>query len=116
MEQDFQQELLEIFQQEAEDYLAVLRNGIQSLEEQPAPETIEEIFRTTHSLKGAARAVSFSAVEELCQALESIFSKIKNKELKLSPELIEIFADAVDALVDLLEQESLMLIQTNSCC
>ncbi|MCD6376383.1 MAG: Hpt domain-containing protein, partial [Caldisericaceae bacterium] len=52
MEQDFQQELLDIFQQEAEDYLAVLRNGIQSLEEQPAPETIEEIFRTTHSLKG----------------------------------------------------------------
>ena len=107
MEQDFQQELLEIFQQEAEDYLAVLRNGIQSLEEQPAPETIEEIFRTTHSLKGAARAVSFSAVEELCQALESIFSKIKNKELKLSSELIETFADAVDALVDLLEQGEL---------
>ncbi len=98
MEQDFQQELFEIFKQEAEDYLGVLNDGLHRLKDGADEQVVEQIFRTTHSLKGAARAVSFSAVEELCQALESIFSKLKDKEMELSADLIDLFAEAFDEL------------------
>ncbi len=106
MDQDFEQELLEIFKAEAEDYLTILTDGLTALDEQFDAQTIEEMFRTTHSLKGAARAVNFSAVEELCQVLETLFSKIKNNALKLNDAILEVMNKAIDHLTELLQQNN----------
>ncbi|MHB2155205.1 hybrid sensor histidine kinase/response regulator [Calditrichota bacterium GD2] len=106
MDQDFERELLEIFKAEAEDYLNILNDGLLALEEGTDERAIEEMFRTTHSLKGAARAVNFSAVEELCQAIESLFSKIKNKELELNEEIRAVLNRSIEHLNELLNQNN----------
>ncbi|WP_456442947.1 hybrid sensor histidine kinase/response regulator [Caldithrix abyssi] len=106
MDQDFERELLEIFKAEAEDYLTILNDGLLTLEEGTDERAIEEMFRTTHSLKGAARAVNFSAVEELCQAIESLFSKIKNKELELNEGIRAVLNRSIEHLNELLNQNN----------
>ncbi|WP_457565406.1 hybrid sensor histidine kinase/response regulator [Caldithrix abyssi] len=106
MDQDFERELLEIFKAEAEDYLTILNDGLLALEEGADERAVEEMFRTTHSLKGAARAVNFSAVEELCQAIESLFSKIKNKELKLNEGIRAVLIRSIEHLNELLNQNN----------
>ncbi len=106
MDQEFERELLEIFKAEAEDYLSVLNDGLLALEEAPDERTLEEMFRTTHSLKGAARAVNFTAVEELCQAIESLFSKLKNHELEMNDAILDLLIKSIDHLNELLAQNN----------
>ncbi|NOX87466.1 MAG: hybrid sensor histidine kinase/response regulator [Calditrichaeota bacterium] len=105
MQRDFTQELLEIFKSEAEDYLNILNGGLLELEHSENPETLEEIFRTTHSLKGAAQAVNFNGVEELCQAMESVFSRLKQKQIKITPPLLDILRQSVEHLEFLIKSD-----------
>ncbi len=63
-----------------------------------AIEFVEVIYRDAHSLKGAARAVNISAIESICQALESVFSKIKNKKIELNPKLFDLFHQTTNTL------------------
>ena len=105
MDQDFIQELIEIFKSEAEDYLNILNSGLLELENNSNPELLEQIYRTTHSLKGAARAVNFSGIEELCQVMETIFSRIKNKKMEISPELLDVLLAGVEELTQLINDD-----------
>ncbi len=105
MDQDFTQELIEIFKSEAEDYLNILNNGLLELEENPTPELLEQIYRTTHSLKGAARAVNYSGIEELCQVMETIFSRIKNGEMKVTPEILDVLLAGVEELSEIINSD-----------
>jgi len=102
MDQDFLQELIEIFKSEAEDYLNVLSSGLLELENGPNPEVLEQVFRTTHSLKGAARAVNYSGIEEICQVMETIFSRLKNGEMELSPALMDVLMEGVEQLSEII--------------
>ncbi len=106
MDQDFLDELIEIFKSEADDYIQVLNRDMAALQQEASAQVLEEIFRTTHSLKGAARAVNFSGIEELCQVLESIFSKLKQNEMELNPELLDLLQESIDHLSTLIEEGS----------
>lgn len=63
---------LQFFFEEAEEHLTVLEKGLSSLEEnsQPTPETIEELFRTAHTLKGAAGLVKQDRISQIAHCLE----------------------------------------------
>ena len=76
-DREFLTRLLATFSVEAAQHIAVLTSGLLELETAVSggrrPEIVETVFREAHSLKGAARAVNFSKVEAICQALESAF-------------------------------------------
>jgi two-component system chemotaxis sensor kinase CheA len=103
---EFQKKLLATFKEEAAEHLAALSSGLIALERSPSPEKqsglIETIFREAHSLKGASRAVNLAEIETVCQSLESVFSSLKRKEIKLSPELFDLLHKTADALGGLL--------------
>ncbi|MEW6194589.1 MAG: response regulator [Bacteroidota bacterium] len=105
-ENDFLKKLLATFRIEAEDHVKTISSGLMELESETHPEErikiIETIFREAHSLKGAARAVNNSEIETLCQSLENIFSKLKNRKLNISPGLLDLFHLAVNYLDNLL--------------
>ncbi len=105
MDQDFTEELKEIFKNEAEDYLNILSSGLLELEEHREPELLEQIYRTTHSLKGAARAVNYTGIEELCQVMETIFSRIKNGEMELTHELTDLLLAGVEELKTMINSD-----------
>ena len=102
-EQDeFLQELLADFRIEATEHYNTIQEGLLSLESRgssvPDNSTIERIFRCTHSLKGAARAVNLLDIEKLCMTLESVFNSLKKGESIINPPLFDILNKAVDLL------------------
>ena len=82
-EQEFLRRLRATFEMEAAEHLGVMGAELLALEKLPPgqePSRYETIFRTAHSLKGAARAVSARDVEVLCQAMEGVFARWKRGE------------------------------------
>src|ERR1043166_4089311 len=100
--QDFLKRLLVTFKLEAEEHLKQMTAGLLELEKTSIAENqtpiVENIFREAHSLKGAARAVSMTEIEELCQSVESVFAAWNRKELISSPELFDILHRVVQSL------------------
>ena len=82
-------ELFRLFKAESEEHLARLDDGLLRLEKTPAdPALLEEVFRESHSLKGAARMLGLARVETASHALESILNAARRGEAPLTPETI----------------------------
>ena len=83
-------ELEKLFKAESDEHLACLDNGLLRLEQTPAdPDILEEVFRESHSLKGAARMLGLTSVETAAHRLESIFNAARKGDQPLTSEAIE---------------------------
>ncbi|MGH8056117.1 MAG: chemotaxis protein CheA, partial [Candidatus Entotheonellia bacterium] len=104
--QDIMARLLATFQVEAQEHLQAITANLLTLERGlPPAEThdmVEATFREVHTLKGAARSVSLMDVEALCQALESVLSRITRGALSLSRPVLYGIQEAVDGIAHLL--------------
>ncbi len=105
-DQDIKERLLAVFRVEAEEHLQALTANLLALENgippEQAREVIEATFREAHTLKGAARSVSLMEVEAVCQAIESVLSRITHGRLELSPPILNQLQEAVDGVARLL--------------
>lgn len=105
-DQDFLKKLLATFKVEAAEHLKAMTSGLLELEKvsdaEREREIIETVFREAHSLKGAARAVSQSEIEAVCQSLESIFATWKRSGVARSPEIFDLLHQASDSARKLL--------------
>ena len=103
---DIKDRLLTIFRAEAEEHLQAITTNLLALERglpaEQAREVVETMFREVHTLKGAARSVSLMDVEALCQALESVMSRITRGHLTLSLPILNCLQEAVDGVARLL--------------
>lgn len=104
--QNIKERLLAIFRVEAEEHLHTLTTNLLALEQgvppEQAREVIEASFREAHTLKGAARSVSLMDVEAVCQAMESILSRITQGRLAPTPPILDRLQEAVDGVARLL--------------
>lgn len=83
-------ELHKLFKAESEEHLARLDDGLLRLEKTPAdPELLEEVFRESHSLKGAARMLGLTRIESAAHGFESIFNAARKGDQVLTPDVIE---------------------------
>ena len=83
-------ELRKLFKAESTDHLARLDDGLLRLEKTPADGALlEEVFRESHSLKGAARMLGLSRIESAAHGLESILNAARKGEAPLTPAVIE---------------------------
>ncbi len=107
---DLQRQLLKTFQVEAQEYLQKLNESLLQLERQPDEATrhalLQEVFRTAHSLKGAARAVSLTDVESLAHVMENVLQQARDAKLELTPDMCDALYDALDAIQLILNGES----------
>ncbi len=105
-EEEFLKRLQAMFQVEAEEHIKLLSDGLLELEKKPDQarygELVENIFRETHSLKGAARSVERADIESICQVLESIFSQVKNNLLVLTATQFDLIHQTVDGISKLI--------------
>lgn len=71
--------LLAIFREEAADHLRAIAREVSGLERETRPaqvdEQLEQLFRTVHTLKGAARSLSIGSIERLCHEIEDLCSE-----------------------------------------
>ncbi len=74
------------------------------LEKEPENEdTINEIFRAAHSLKGMAGTMGYKRMQRLTHDMENVFSEIRNGKMKASPNLIDLLFRGLDALESYLD-------------
>ncbi|WP_321507412.1 hybrid sensor histidine kinase/response regulator [uncultured Methanoregula sp.] len=102
---EFEKRLLATFRDEAEEHLGVMVALLLELESAGSaadPGVIERIYRTTHSLKGAARAVSQKEIESVCQNLENVFSRMKKGMFVPDAEAFDLFFQAIKIVQALL--------------
>ena len=98
---DDMKEIFEEFLVEADEILEELQNDLVELEQNPEDkELLNKIFRGMHTLKGGAGFLGLTSIVELAHRVEDIFNKLRNDELKVTPELMDIVFAAVDKLVE----------------
>lgn len=90
---------LEIFIDETKEHLQSLNDHILILEHEPENvDTINEIFRAAHSLKGMAGTMGYKRMQRLTHDMENVFSEIRNGKMKASAKLVDILFKGLDAL------------------
>ena len=90
---------LEIFLDETKEHLENLNAQILKLEQEPEDvDTINEIFRAAHSLKGMAGTMGYKRMQNLTQDMENVFSEIRSGNMKVNSNLIDTLFQCLDAL------------------
>ncbi|MBO4981713.1 MAG: chemotaxis protein CheA [Lachnospiraceae bacterium] len=90
---------LEIFLDETKEHLQNLNTQILELESDPENmDTINEIFRAAHSLKGMAGTMGYKRMQNLTHDMENVFSEVRNGNIKVQPDMIDVLFQCLDAL------------------
>jgi two-component system, chemotaxis family, sensor kinase CheA len=104
-DEELLKKLLPMFHMEARDHLRIISTGLTEIERsgpERLREIVENIYRESHSLKGAARSVNRSDIVAICQSLENVFSALKRQEITLSSRILELLHQTVDFASDLI--------------
>lgn len=90
---------LEIFLDETAEHLQNLNTQILSLEQEPDNmDTINEIFRAAHSLKGMAGTMGYKRMQNLTHDMENVFSEVRNGNITVKANMIDVLFQCLDAL------------------
>ena len=90
---------LEIFLDETREHLESLNTQILNLEQNPEDaDTINEIFRAAHSLKGMAGTMGYKRMQNLTHDMENVFTEIRNGAMKITSPMIDTLFQSLDAL------------------
>ena len=95
---------LEMFIDETKEHLQNLNDQVLVLEAEPDNiDTINEIFRAAHSLKGMAGTMGFKRMQRLTHDMENVFSEIRNGKMSVTPDLVDIVFKCLDAIEEYLD-------------
>ncbi|WP_447962259.1 chemotaxis protein CheA [Nitrospira sp. Ecomares 2.1] len=96
---DEMKEILNDFLAESSEMLEALDQHFVKLETEPSnSELLNEIFRCMHSMKGSAGFLGFTHLVEVAHQAESLLNKLRQGEMSVSPFIIDIILEAVDAV------------------
>jgi two-component system chemotaxis sensor kinase CheA len=103
-QEELNQRLFAAFAGELRDNVRILERDLLAIEANPDPANtaalITTLFRSAHSLKGAARAVNLEAIEAACHRMEGIFADVRDGRERLSTARIQTLLKMIDALKD----------------
>ncbi len=94
----------ELFFSESQEYLKKINKELVKLEKTPSDlETINEIFRSMHTLKGMAATMGYKELADFTHHLEDVFDNLRSGKIKLSPEITDLIFESVDTLATIIE-------------
>ena len=100
--------LLRAFLEEAEELVEKLNENLLQLEKEAGnPDSINEIFRLTHSLKSESALLGFTHLSELAHRLEDVFDSIRAETLTLSRPLMDAIFSASDLIHEIISRISI---------
>jgi chemotaxis protein histidine kinase CheA len=100
-----QQRILGYFIEEAKEHLDTLEKGLLGLRSaEKDPESLNEMFRAAHSVKGGAAMLGFSSIQKTAHRLEDSFKVLKEHDVNVDQRLETLFLQGYDTLKDLIEQ------------
>jgi two-component system, chemotaxis family, sensor kinase CheA len=94
------------FIEEASEHIQDLEQALLELENNPTDKPlIERVFRAMHSLKGSGAMFGFEKISEFTHNLETVYDLVRNGEMQVSGDLLNITLTSVDHLQNLLKEE-----------
>ncbi|CAN1212489.1 Signal transduction histidine kinase CheA [Tumidithrix helvetica PCC 7403] len=105
MDPEKQKQITMYFIEEAKEHLQTIEAGLLNLESMlEDPETINEVFRAAHSIKGGAAMLGFTSIQHLSHILEDHFKVLReNSKIHVDQELQTLFLKGYDKLQELLD-------------
>src|SRR5262245_2753176 len=98
------QRFLATFKAEADGYVTALNRGLVELERTPQNlSLLSELFRTAHTLKGAARMMGFNSIRDIAHKIEDLFSLLKSGQLSFTAALADPVFKGLDRIQAALE-------------
>jgi two-component system chemotaxis sensor kinase CheA len=92
-------EYLPMFLAEGREHLQELNLAVVRIEESPDDkETIDEIFRAAHSLKGMSATMGFAGMAALTHEMENVFELLRQRKGGIGREAIDVLLGCLDAL------------------
>src|SRR6266508_4609091 len=94
-------QLMTTFLGELDEHVAALNRDLLAFEKAPSGERsqlLKSLFRTAHSLKGAARSVGVRGIEHGCRRLEDLLAALCDGRLELDRQRCTLFLRAADAI------------------
>jgi len=92
------QEVIREFLVETHENLSRLDQEIVELEKHPKDAALlASIFRTIHTIKGTCGFLAFSTLERITHQAESLLSQLRDGQRELSPPLVSLILETVDA-------------------
>jgi two-component system, chemotaxis family, sensor kinase CheA len=87
------------FLQELGEQVRELNSGLLALEQgRSAPGLLRGLFRSAHTIKGAARVAGVPLVEQACHALEAVFADVRDDRRELTGADFSLLFAVIDAL------------------
>ncbi|WP_333247508.1 MULTISPECIES: Hpt domain-containing protein [unclassified Microcoleus] len=101
---DQQDRIMRLFIEEAKEHLDTLENGLVDLKStMKDPESVQEMFRAAHSVKGGAAMLGLDSIKTTAHRLEDCFKVLKDGPVNQVDQTAEsLFLKGVDTLKDLL--------------
>jgi two-component system, chemotaxis family, sensor kinase CheA len=99
----------EVFFEESLEGLAVMESGLLALADAvngkgaADEETIHEVFRAAHSMKGGSGVFGFTELTELTHLLETLLEDLRNGTRTITTEITRLLLDSVDCLRSILD-------------
>ena len=94
--------LMNTFLDELQEHVRALNRQSLALEKNPAEaeraRRLQELLRTAHSLKGAARSVDLSLIEQACHGLEDLLAGVRDNRVAFDSELFSLLFAMADSL------------------
>lgn len=91
----------QVFFEEAGEHLGNMESLLLNLDiESPEQEDLNAIFRAAHSIKGGSATFGFTDIAGVTHILESLLDRIRNGELALQKDMVDVFLKAGDVLKD----------------
>jgi two-component system chemotaxis sensor kinase CheA len=96
---DEMEEIIQEFITEAEESLDRIEPRFVELEQKGQDTNlVNEIFRSMHTIKGAAGFLGFQLIVDVAHAAENIMKKLRDNEISLSKSLMDVILKSIDML------------------
>ncbi len=104
MSSEQEERIKQLFILEAEDHLVTLEKGLVDLKSTMSDsETINDMFRAAHSVKGGAAMLGMHSVQKVAHRLEDCFKIIRESPIDIDQGIETQFLQGYDALKDLVD-------------
>lgn len=95
------EDLVDLFVAESLEHLAEVESlllFLETAEPDAAPAAVQEVFRAVHSVKGSAGFLGLMSIHDLAHAGENVLHLIRERELPVTPPLVDLLLLSIDRL------------------
>ena len=104
MDMEGMDDIIQDFIVESSESLDSLEQKFLELEKSPGDvDLLNEVFRSIHTIKGAAGFLGFEQTVEVSHVTEDVLNRLRKGEMKLTPQIMDAILQAVDLIKVLLK-------------